>query len=163
VSTAVLSIGGNLGDVPAALQSAVDAFRPWLVAVSPVYRTPPWGPVPQDDFLNAVLIVADDLASPGDWLARAHSAEHTAGRVRDVRWGPRSLDVDVVTVDEVRSDDPVLTLPHPRAAERAFVLVPWLAADPAATLAGSPVADLIGALDPAEVAAVVLQADVVLT
>jgi 2-amino-4-hydroxy-6-hydroxymethyldihydropteridine diphosphokinase len=154
VSTAVLSIGSNLGDRLAAVQGALDAFRPWLLAVSPVYETAPWGPVPQDDFLNAVLVAADADASPIDWLDRAHAAERAAGRIRDVRWGPRTLDVDVVAVDEVVCDDPVLTLPHPRAAERAFVLVPWLAVQPAAQLSGHRVCDLLATLPPDEVAGV---------
>lgn len=143
MSDAVLSIGSNLGDRLAHLQSAVDAMRKWLVAVSPVYETAPWGPVPQDDYLNAVLLVADDEAPPTAWLDRAHSAEQAAGRTREQRWGPRTLDVDVVTVDDVHSDDPTLTLPHPRAHERAFVLVPWLAIDPSATLGGRPVSGLV--------------------
>jgi 2-amino-4-hydroxy-6-hydroxymethyldihydropteridine diphosphokinase len=154
VTRAVLSIGSNLGDPAAALQSAVDAFRPWLQAVSPVYVTPPWGPVPQGDYLNAVLVVTDPEAEPRDWLARAQAAEQGAGRTRDMRWGPRTLDVDVVTVDEVISDDPELTLPHPRAAVRAFVLVPWLELDPRAELAGRPVAELVAALGADDVAAV---------
>jgi 2-amino-4-hydroxy-6-hydroxymethyldihydropteridine diphosphokinase len=158
MTRAVLSIGSNLGDRRATLQGAVDAFRPWLVAVSPVYETPPWGPVPQDDYLNAVLLAADAGAAPRDWLARAHAAEQAAGRTRDVRWGPRTLDVDVVDVDGITSDDPELTLPHPRAAERAFVLVPWLAADGAAVLGGRPVADLVATLPPDEVAGVRLVA-----
>ena len=150
----MLSIGSNLGDRLATLQSAVDAFRPWLTAVSPVFETPPWGPVPQDDYLNAVLLVADPSASPADWLHRAHAAEQAAGRTRDVRWGPRTLDVDVVAMGEMTSDDPQLTLPHPRAHERAFVLVPWLAVDPAATLSGKPVAEWLAALPADEVVAV---------
>lgn len=158
MTSAVLSIGSNLGDRLATLQGAVDALRPWVVAVSPVFETPPWGPVPQGDYYNAVVLVADDAAAPADWLARGHEAEQAAGRTRDVRWGPRTLDVDVVRVldggREVVSDDPVLTLPHARAAERAFVLVPWLAAEPAAALSGSPVADLLAALPADEVAGV---------
>jgi 2-amino-4-hydroxy-6-hydroxymethyldihydropteridine diphosphokinase len=153
VTRAVLSIGSNLGDRPATLQTAVEAFRPWLQAASPVYETPPWGPVPQDDYLNAVLIVADPDAAPRDWLDRARAAEQAAGRTRDVRWGPRTLDVDVIAVDDVVSNDPQLTLPHPRAGERAFVLVPWVAADPGATLAGRPVADWITELPADDVAA----------
>ncbi|HJQ41520.1 MAG TPA: 2-amino-4-hydroxy-6-hydroxymethyldihydropteridine diphosphokinase [Jatrophihabitantaceae bacterium] len=152
MTTAVLSIGANLGDRRAALQGAVDAFRPWLVAVSPVYETPPWGPVPQDDYLNAVLVVRDEQATAQDWLVRAHAAEQSAGRVRDVRWGPRSLDVDVIAVDDVHSNDPVLTLPHPRAAERAFVLVPWRDVQPDARLDGIRITDHIGRLDPDDVA-----------
>jgi len=154
MSTAVLSIGSNLGDRLATLRCAVDALRDWIVTISPVYETPPWGPVPQDDYLNAVLIVSDATAAPSDWLARGQRAEQAAGRTREVRWGPRTLDVDVVAVDDVRSADPVLTLPHPRAAERAFVLVPWLAADPSAELAGVPVRQLVAALPADEVAGV---------
>lgn len=155
MSTAVLSIGSNLGDRAATLQGAVDALRPWVQALSPVYETPPWGPVPQDPYLNAVVIVADDAASPQEWLSRAHAAEQAAGRTRDVRWGPRTLDVDVVVVDDVVSDDPELTLPHPRAAERAFVLVPWLAADPAAQLGDRAVSELLAALAADDIAGVV--------
>jgi len=129
----VLSIGSNLGDRLAAVQGALDAFRPWLLAVSPVYETAPWGPVPQDDFLNAVLVAADADASPTDWLDRAHAAERAAGRIRDVRWGPRTLDVDVVAVDEVVCDDPVLTLPF---AGLAAVLVALMVGLPCFRLLG---------------------------
>jgi 2-amino-4-hydroxy-6-hydroxymethyldihydropteridine diphosphokinase len=168
LSRAVLSIGSNQGDALANLRSAVARFAPWIVAVSPVVQTPPWGPVPQDDFLNAILIVDDPDASPQEWLARAHAAEHGAGRVRDVRWGPRTLDVDVITVAandnaQVNSDDPVLTLPHPRAAVRAFVLVPWLAADPQANLDGRPLADLIAELADEDVAGIVSRPELSLT
>ena len=135
MTAAVLSIGSNLGDRLANLQLAVDEVRSWVRVCSPVYRTPPWGPVPQGDFLNAVVLVDDADASAPDWLVRAHAAEARADRARDVRWGPRTLDVDVVVVEGVTSEDPDLTLPHPRAAERAFVLVPWLAADPDASCA----------------------------
>lgn len=154
MSRAVLSIGSNLGDRLRTLTAAVEHFRPWLLACSPVYETPPWGPVPQEDYLNAVLIVAEPGAAPHDWLDRAHAAERAAGRTRDVRWGPRTLDVDVIAVDAAVSADPVLTLPHPRAAERAFVLVPWLAADPDATLSGRPLAEWLAELPAADVAAV---------
>jgi 2-amino-4-hydroxy-6-hydroxymethyldihydropteridine diphosphokinase len=147
VSTAVLSIGSNLGDRLAHLQTAVDTMRPWLSAVSPIYETAPWGPIEQDDYLNAVLVVTDADATAKDWLARAQAAEQAAGRTRDVRWGPRTLDVDVIVVDDVTSDDPAITLPHPRAAERAFVLVPWLAVDSDAMLAGWPVRSIVERLD----------------
>jgi 2-amino-4-hydroxy-6-hydroxymethyldihydropteridine diphosphokinase len=159
VSTAVLSVGSNVGNRLGHLQAALEAFRPWLVAVSPVYETAPWGPVPQDDFLNLVLVVRDDGATPRQWLSRAQQAETAARRTRDVRWGPRTLDVDVVAVDDVHSDDPDLTLPHPRAAHRAFVLVPWLAADPSAQLSGRAVADLVDALPRADVDGVRLRSD----
>jgi 2-amino-4-hydroxy-6-hydroxymethyldihydropteridine diphosphokinase len=143
MSRAVLSVGSNLGDRLAHLATAVAQFRPWLVAVSAVYETAPWGPVPQEDYLNAILVVDDPDARPHDWLVRAHAAEASACRMRDGRWGPRTLDVDVVCVDGIRCDDPDLTLPHPRAAERAFVLVPWLDADPGAELAGAPLRMLV--------------------
>jgi 2-amino-4-hydroxy-6-hydroxymethyldihydropteridine diphosphokinase len=162
MTVAVLSLGANLGDRVAALQGAVDAVRPWLRAVSPVYETAPWGPVPQDDYLNAIVIAADPLARPRDWLERANAVEDAAGRTREVRWGPRTLDVDVVCVDDVHSDDPDLTLPHPRAEQRAFVLVPWLAADPRARLNGQSVAQLVEALPPAERSGVRPRTDVVL-
>jgi 2-amino-4-hydroxy-6-hydroxymethyldihydropteridine diphosphokinase len=154
MTRAVLSVGSNVGDRLATLQHAIEALRPWLQRVSPVYETPPWGGVPQDDYLNAVLIASDPSARPRDWLDRAHAAERAAGRTRDVRWGPRTLDVDVVSVDDVVSSDPELTLPHPRAGERAFVLVPWLAVDPDATLSGRPIAEYLAELPADDVAAV---------
>jgi len=161
--TAVLSIGSNLGDRLAHLQGAVDALRPWVVAVSPVYETAPWGPVPQDDYLNAVVLADDADAAPNDWLHRAQAAEQAAGRTRDVRWGPRTLDVDVVAVDDAHSDDPELILPHPRAHERAFVLVPWHAIDPDATLDGTPVSDLLAKLPADELAGVRARTDLAVT
>ena len=142
MSRAVLSIGSNVGDRLAYLQSAVDGLRP--VAVSPVYETAPWGGVEQDDYLNAVLVVQDAGTDAYGWLARAHALEAAAGRTRETRWGPRTLDVDVIDVDGGSNADPELTLPHPRAHERAFVLVPWADVDPAAVLPGrGKVADLI--------------------
>jgi 2-amino-4-hydroxy-6-hydroxymethyldihydropteridine diphosphokinase len=151
LTVVVLSIGSNLGDRLAHLQGAVDALRPWVVAVSRVYETAPWGPVPQDDYLNAIVLADDADATPLDWLERAHAAEQAAGRTRDVRWGPRTLDVDVVAVGDVHRDDPDLTLPHPRAHERAFVLVPWHDVDPHAELHGEPIARLVEKVDRGEV------------
>jgi 2-amino-4-hydroxy-6-hydroxymethyldihydropteridine diphosphokinase len=102
-----------------------------------------------------VLIVADDAASPQDWLARGQACEQAADRVREQRWGPRTLDVDVICVDDVISDDPVLTLPHPHAADRAFVLVPWWSVDPEGRLPGrGSVLELMQALPAGEVEAV---------
>jgi 2-amino-4-hydroxy-6-hydroxymethyldihydropteridine diphosphokinase len=163
MTSAVLSMGSNLGDRAAHLQGAVDAMRAWLVAVSPVYETAPWGPVPQDDYLNLVAIVRDDTASARSWLERARCAESGAHRAREVRWGPRTLDVDVVSVNGVTSDDPELVLPHPRAHERAFVLVPWLAVDPHAVLGSTAVSALVAALPPSELADVRLRPELVVT
>jgi 2-amino-4-hydroxy-6-hydroxymethyldihydropteridine diphosphokinase len=161
VTRAVLSLGANLGDRAATLRDAITALKDdGLVARSVLYETPPWGPVEQPPYLNAIAILRGPRDAAG-WLARAHELEQAAGRTRDVRWGPRTLDVDVVTVTQddgtpVLSDDPTLTLPHPRAHERAFVLVPWLALDPAAQLPGhGPIADLLEQLPPEDVAAVV--------
>ena len=156
---AVLSIGGNQGDALGLLRGVAEvaAADGILRAVSAVYATPPWGGVEQDDFLNAILVV-EHPGTPSDVLEWGFARERSAGRTRDVRWGPRTLDVDVVNahVDQtpVVSSDESLTLPHPRASERAFVLVPWLEVEPDAVLAGTEVADLLAALDPAEVEAV---------
>ena len=142
--TAVLAIGSNLGDRLAALQAGVRVLRP--VAASPVYETDPWGPVEQGDFLNAVVLV--DCGAAEAW-ERALAAEAAAGRTRVQRCGPRTLDVDVIVAD---CSAPGLTLPHPRAHERAFVLVPWLALDADAVLPGHGRIDLLlGALDVAGV------------
>lgn len=154
-----LSIGSNLGDRRAHLQSVVDALAGAVLAVSSVYETAAWGPVEQDDYLNAVLIVAGPDAEPNEWLRRVQELERAAGRERSVRWGPRTLDVDVIQIvadgAAIRSDDPALTLPHPRAHERAFVLVPWAELDPAAELAGhGSVSGLAAALPAADLAGV---------
>jgi 2-amino-4-hydroxy-6-hydroxymethyldihydropteridine diphosphokinase len=130
-----MSLGSNLGDRLAHLRAGVALLEPY--AVSPVYETAPWGGVEQDDFLNVVVLCACDATEA--WK-RARAAEDAAGRVRDVRWGPRTLDVDVIVAD---GSDPALVLPHPHAAERAFVLVPWLDVDPDAYLPGAgPVAGI---------------------
>lgn len=160
MTRAVLSLGANLGDRAGAIRTALAALKDdGLVARSTLYETPPWGPVEQPPYLNAVAVVRGDRDAAG-WLALAHELEQAAGRTREERWGPRTLDVDVVTVTggdgvPVLSDDPQLTLPHPRAHERAFVLVPWLSLDPTAQLPGrGRVTDLLAALPPADVAAV---------
>lgn len=143
----MLSLGSSLGDRLGYLRLAVDGFADVLVAVSPVYETAPWGVTDQDDFLNAVLIVSGDVDEWG-WLRRGQALEQAAGRVRERRWGPRTLDVDVVTVDGVRSSDPELLLPHPGAHERASVLVPWLDVEPDAVVPGhGPVRSLVAGLD----------------
>jgi 2-amino-4-hydroxy-6-hydroxymethyldihydropteridine diphosphokinase len=152
---AVLSIGSNMADSWALLRSVHDEFARELVAASPVYATPAWGGVEQEDFLNAVLIVDVDT-SPIELLRRGQRLEQAADRVRIQRWGPRTLDVDVISLIDasgpVISSTEELTVPHRHAHERAFVLVPWLAADPDAELAGTPVASLIERLDASEVA-----------
>ena len=154
----VLSIGSNLGDRLARLQSVVDGLAGAVRAVSPVYETDPWGGVEQGAFLNAVVLADDPALDGRRWLRRAQELEQAADRVRDERWGPRTLDVDLLSCRdggrEVTCSDEDLTLPHPLAHQRAFVLVPWLAVDPGATLtvAGErrPVEKLLAELDPAD-------------
>ncbi len=153
MTRAVLSLGSNLGDRSAHLRAALDAFADVLVAASPVYETAPWGGVDQDDFLNMVIVVDDPATDAWAWLRRGQACEDTSGRVREVRWGPRTLDVDVVTVTgdggPVRSDHPDLLLPHPGTAGRATVLRPWLDVEADAVLPGhGKVADVLAALGP---------------
>lgn len=158
----VLSIGSNLGDRLARLQSVLDGLGPAVRAVSGVYETDPWGGLEQGRFLNAALIAEDPDYDGQGWLRRAHELEDAADRVRGERWGPRTLDVDLVTCHQtspagdtlVVSRDDGLTLPHPLAHLRAFVLIPWLEVEPDAELpvAGQsrPVSTLVTELDPAD-------------
>jgi 2-amino-4-hydroxy-6-hydroxymethyldihydropteridine diphosphokinase len=146
----VLALGSNLGDRLDILQGGVDAIagipEVQVMAVSPVYETVPVGGPPQPDYLNAVVLARTTLPSRV-LLDRLHEVEAAFDRVREVRWGPRTLDIDIVSVEGERGDDPVLTLPHPRAHERAFVLAPWHDADPEAELPGhASVAELLAAV-----------------
>jgi 2-amino-4-hydroxy-6-hydroxymethyldihydropteridine diphosphokinase len=130
----VLALGSNLGSRLDILQGAVNAVAGlpgvWIDKASPVYETVPVGGPDQPDYLNAV-----------------HQVEADFDRVREVRWGPRTLDIDIIAYQGVVCGDPSLTLPHPRAHERAFVLAPWHDADPDAAIAGhGPVADLLKAV-----------------
>lgn len=129
-STVALSLGANLGDRVDALQYAVSVLAELgPVVVSEVYETDPVGGPEQPEYYNAVVVL-QTTAPPNEVLATAHRAERGRDRTREVRWGPRTLDVDVLAYGTVVSDDPVLTLPHPRAVERAFVMVPWAQIDP---------------------------------
>lgn len=155
MSRAVLSLGSNLGDRLGYLRLAVNGFRDVLMAVSSVYETEPWGVADQPDFLNAVCIVDDPARDHWAWLRAGQALERDAERVREQRWGPRTLDVDVVTVDGVTSTDPELLLPHPGTPSRATVLIPWLEIEPDAELPGyGPVRDLLAALSEEDRAAV---------
>ncbi|MEU6057150.1 2-amino-4-hydroxy-6-hydroxymethyldihydropteridine diphosphokinase [Streptomyces sp. NPDC047097] len=146
---AVIALGANLGNRLETLQGAIDALEDTpgvrVKAVSPVYETEPWGvdPASQPSYFNAVIVVKTTLP-PASLLERAHAVEEAFHRVRDERWGARTIDVDIISYADVVSDDPVLTLPHPRAHQRAFVLAPWHDVDPEAQLPGAgPVADLL--------------------
>ncbi|WP_367321602.1 2-amino-4-hydroxy-6-hydroxymethyldihydropteridine diphosphokinase [Streptomyces sp. HUAS ZL42] len=149
---AVISLGSNLGNRLETLQGAVDALEDTpgvrIKAVSPVYETEPWGVEPgsQPSYFNAVVVLKTTLP-PSSLLERAHAVEEAFHRVRDERWGARTLDVDIVAYADDVSDDPHLTLPHPRAHQRAFVLAPWYDVEPSAQLPGhGAVADLLGAV-----------------
>jgi 2-amino-4-hydroxy-6-hydroxymethyldihydropteridine diphosphokinase len=141
----VLALGSNLGASSDTLLLAVaDLVEPDTVrlhAVSPVVRTRPVGGPDQPDYLNMVIEVETGLG-PYELLAHCHAVETRHHRERTVRWGPRTLDVDIITFGSWTSDDDALTVPHPRAASRAFVLQPWAWMDPGAVLNGRPVAEL---------------------
>lgn len=151
----LVAFGANLGDPIEALQDAFGELSShWQpLGASRIYRTEPVGGVEQEDFVNGVALFAT-TEQPIDVLARLNGIEDTHGRTREVRWGPRTLDLDVIaiwqqsdeTLMEITSTDPHLTLPHPRAHERSFVIVPWLEIDveqPLATLPGwGPIANL---------------------
>lgn len=135
----VLALGANLGDRLAAMQGAVRLLsgpgRLRDPRLSGVYETKPVGGPEQPGYLNAVLVGTTELA-PYELLALAHEVEQEFRRTREIHWGPRTLDVDILAYGDVVSDDPELTLPHPRAHERGFVLVPWAEVEPSAQLPG---------------------------
>jgi 2-amino-4-hydroxy-6-hydroxymethyldihydropteridine diphosphokinase len=150
-----IALGSNLGSRLENLQGGLDALLDapglTLVAVSPVYQTVPVGGPQQPDYLNAVLIATTTLPAYAV-LERCHGVEAVFGRVRDEVWGPRTLDLDIIVYGDVVSEDPELTLPHPRAHERAFVLAPWHDIDPDAQIPGQgPVSDLLAKASPAGV------------
>jgi len=143
---AVLALGSNLGErndtLTEAVADLVDRPEVRLLAVSPVVQTKAvGGPAGQPDFLNMVISVETSL-EPLELLRHCQAVENKHLRVREVHWGPRTLDVDIIVYGDLESSDPVLTLPHPRAAERAFVLYPWSVIEPSATLNGVRVGEL---------------------
>lgn len=123
MARAYLSLGSNLGDRRRFLSEAVATLGPSVVAVSPVYETAPVGGPDQEQFLNIVVELDTDLA-PRELLSVCHRLESGAGRVRVQRWGPRTLDVDILLYDDLQLDDPDLQIPHPRMYDRRFVLAP---------------------------------------
>ncbi|SMX77180.1 2-amino-4-hydroxy-6-hydroxymethyldihydropteridine diphosphokinase [Brevibacterium antiquum] len=133
---AYLNLGANLGDAADTLDQAVAALgrhpRITVLRRSSLYRTAPWGGVEQGDFLNLGLIVSTSLPAP-ELLSVAQGIEVACGRTRELRWGPRTLDIDLIRLGtnhaELVFDTEALTLPHPRAHERAFVLAPWVELD----------------------------------
>jgi 2-amino-4-hydroxy-6-hydroxymethyldihydropteridine diphosphokinase len=152
MAEALLALGGNVGDVRATLDRAVamlcDGREVRLVARSSDYRTPPWGVTDQPAFVNLGLVVETAL-SPRALLARALKVEAALGRDRakERRWGPRTVDIDLIAYDGIGVDEPDLTLPHPRALERAFVLAPLAEIAPDRMIAGTRIADALARLD----------------
>lgn len=149
---ALIAFGGNIGDARATLARAVQVFADGrsvrLLARSSDYRTPPWGITDQPPFINACIAVETALA-PHDLLARAHRVEREFGRDRahEQRWGPRTLDIDILAYGDTALHDPDLTLPHPRLSERAFVLVPLAEIRPDSMIGGRTPRDMLASLD----------------
>lgn len=145
-----LGLGGNLGDPTAAIARALDALRSSghvrIDAISSVYRTAPWGPVPQPDFANACAIGATDLA-PHALLAEIKALEAFVGREAGERWGPRLIDIDILFYAGASVETHDLVIPHASLFERAFVLVPLAEIAPELVIAGRRVTDAAAALD----------------
>jgi 2-amino-4-hydroxy-6-hydroxymethyldihydropteridine diphosphokinase len=148
VTRALLGLGANLGDPVATLREAKQRLGELgtVTAVSSLYRTPPWGVEDQPPFVNAALALETALA-PDALLAALKTLEGDLGRVATFRWGPRAIDVDILDYDGVRRNDPLLTIPHARLFERAFVLVPLAEIEPAF----APARDALPATDVAAV------------
>ena len=152
MAEALIALGGNIGDVRTILARAIatlcDGRVVRLIARSADYRTPPWGVTDQPPFVNCAVVANTEL-SPQALLARAQSVERAFGRdrVREQRFGPRTLDIDLIDYDGVTRDTPELTLPHPRALERGFVLVPLAEIAPDRRIAGMRIADALALLD----------------
>jgi 2-amino-4-hydroxy-6-hydroxymethyldihydropteridine diphosphokinase len=152
MSEALVALGGNVGDVRRTLSQAItqfcDGVAVTLLARSADYKTPPWGDENQPPFVNCAIAVSTSL-SPHELLKRGQATERAFGRDRanERRWGPRTLDVDLIAYDDVTLDDPDLTLPHPRLFERAFVLVPLAEIAPDRVIASIRVRDALAKLD----------------
>lgn len=147
---AYLSLGGNLGEPAKAMAAALrmlDADRQTrVVAVSSLYRTPPWGKLDQPDFLNVAAEIAT-RHTPRELLELCLDAERSLKRVRAERWGPRIVDIDVLTFDDISLHEPGLELPHPRMLDRAFVLVPLSEIAPDFVMAGKTIAEHAATVD----------------
>ena len=151
VHEAALALGSNMGDSAAILQGALDDVASvdgiTVIAVSPTYETDPVGGPEQKAYLNAVAVVLTDL-DPWALLAVTQSIEQHWHRTREVRWGPRTLDIDILAIDDATVDSEDLVVPHPRAHERGFVLVPWADVAPDAVIVGhGRVGDLRDSVD----------------
>lgn len=151
---AAIGLGSNIGDKRANIEQAIVRLTAdgAVVALkrSRLYRTAPWGLTEQDWFVNACLLIETAL-SPRALLERCLAVEQALGRVRERRWGPRVIDLDILLYGEERLDEPGLTIPHPEIAHRAFVLVPLADIAPEARIGGKAVRDLLAGVDAGEV------------
>jgi 2-amino-4-hydroxy-6-hydroxymethyldihydropteridine diphosphokinase len=151
-STVYLSLGGNLGEPARSMGAALrllDADADTrVVAVSSLYRTPPWGKLDQPDFLNAAAGIATGLG-PRALLGLCLEAERKLKRVREERWGPRLIDIDILTFGDRVIHETGLDVPHPRMLERAFVLAPLAEIAPALAVAGKSVSERLAMADAA--------------
>jgi len=149
-STVYLSLGGNLGDPAKSMAAALRILdgddKTSVVAVSSLYRTPPWGKLDQPDFLNAAAAITTALA-PRDLLALCLDAERRLKRVRQERWGPRLIDIDILLFGDRVIHETGLEVPHPRMLERAFVLAPLVEIAPDLAVGGKSVSERLGAVD----------------
>lgn len=154
---AIIGLGSNIGNKRDNIARAIDVLTAGdgmrLVQRSRDYRSAPWGKTDQDWFVNACITVATKLP-PHDVLQCCFEAERKLGRVRQERWGPRSLDCDLLVYRDVHINTPELTLPHPRITERAFVLVPLLEVAPRLVIDGSDIAKWLEKLDASDVTAI---------
>ena len=152
MAEALLGLGGNLGDVRGNLDRAVELLcedgRAKVRAQSSDFRTPPWGVEDQPAYINRCVILETDLG-PRALLERALAVERALGRdrARERRWGPRPIDIDLLSYDDVVIDEPGLTLPHPHWAQRAFVLVPLAEIAPQRVIGGIAVRDALARID----------------
>ncbi len=147
---AYLALGGNVGDVEQAFRTSLAALRAQahveVLKESAIYRTPPWGKTDQPDFLNMAAEIETDL-SAHDLLDLCLTIERASGRVREERWGPRTIDLDIIAYDDQTIADERLTVPHPHAHERAFVLAPMADLAPDLMIAGKSVRDWLAQVD----------------
>ena len=154
MADAYLGLGSNLGDREAMLRAAIAALDATpgvrVTAVSSLYETPPWGPVPQGPYLNA-CVALDTTLSPRELLRLCLAIERDHGRERAVRWGPRTLDIDLLLYGDETIDEEGLMVPHPRMTERAFVLVPLAEIAPELAIGGRSIAESLKALDTSEI------------
>lgn len=152
--SATLGLGGNIGDVVFTMRKALDKLQAHegldIVKISSLYKTPPWGIEDQDWFVNACVEISCTL-SPQELLEQCLATEKHLKRKRTLRWGPRTIDIDVLTFENYESDEAKLTVPHPRMLERAFVLVPLAEITPDLEISGQSALNWLQAVEQADI------------